>query len=313
MARTVLRRPSRHSGKRRHPERERGLTIAAGFVCSDGLVLAADTQFTGIHKRHGSKLWWFRCGQSVVAIAGAGIATYMRHAKEQIRHQLKDGMSDNAIVEVANNVVFALAAKHAQVDAEDWDLNLLLGICSSSGVSMYENQSGFVFAPVETENKSQCIGCGRSLGLYFTDWLFDPILTTRWATTIAAHLLNRTKALDPDCGGDSYILVVPSDLASLPYRVEQGDIAVLEAQLGPIEAAMRDVLVYSPGLNLNAETTALRFKALEDAVTAARSVIVGLTGVDAVGVTGHVTAVLVNKLLDKDKDGSGDSPVNVEG
>lgn len=285
----MLRRPSRHSGKRRHPERERALTIAAGFVCSDGLVFAADTQYSGVTKRHGAKLWWFRCNDTVVAIAGAGVATYIRYVKDGIRKQLRDGMSDDAILQTANDIVFSLAAKHQKVDAEEWDLDLLIGIRSPGGISLYENQSGIVFSPVETKNKSQCIGCGRSLGLYFTDWLFNPTLTTRWATTIAAHLLNRTKALDPDCGGDSDILVVPSDSAFSPYRVEQGDITVLEAQLGGIQAAMREVIVFSPGVNLSSETLEQRINTLTAAAKAAHDVIIRLTGVAAIGIVGHAT------------------------
>jgi 20S proteasome alpha/beta subunit len=51
------------------------MTIAAGFLCHDGIVLAADTLYTGENKRDAAKLWIFQKGENVVGIAGAGDAT----------------------------------------------------------------------------------------------------------------------------------------------------------------------------------------------------------------------------------------------
>jgi hypothetical protein len=84
-------------------------------------------------------------------------------------------------------------------------------------------------------------------------------------------------------------LVIPNGETD-PFLVDESAIDVLAAQLSRIERAVRDVLVYAPGPNLNEETIEMRFKALEDAVLAARSVTVKLTGVAAIAMAGHLSA-----------------------
>ena len=36
----------------------KAMTIATGFVCTDGIVIAADTEMTGYAKYQGRKVWW---------------------------------------------------------------------------------------------------------------------------------------------------------------------------------------------------------------------------------------------------------------
>ena len=50
------------------------MTIAAGFLCSDGFVLAADTLHSGINKRYAAKIWKAERGDVLVAVAGSGDA-----------------------------------------------------------------------------------------------------------------------------------------------------------------------------------------------------------------------------------------------
>jgi 20S proteasome alpha/beta subunit len=271
--------------QKRLPERERAMTIAAGFVCSDGLVLAADRLYSGISRRFGKKLWWFPAGDTVVAIAGAGIGTYIRHFKEEMKHRVKDGDSIRQIVQHANDVVLPLQHRHRLAEPdEDWELDLLIGIRTPSAFLLYENQNSHTFLPVEDEKQCRCIGCGSRIGVYLSEWLFDPSLSTHWATTIAAHALTQAIAGDPLCGGRRDILVVPAALDRMPYEVDLIAINALTEQLSKIEKSVRDVLVYAPGSNLNEETIELRYKALEDAVRAARNVTIRLTGVVGVSV-----------------------------
>jgi 20S proteasome alpha/beta subunit len=275
--------------KRRLPERERTVTIAAGFLCSDGIVLAADRLYTGISKRFGKKVWWFQAGDTTVAIAVAGIATYIRHVKEAMRNTVRDRMTVEEIIQKANDIVFALQHKHASaMPGEEWELDLLIGTRTPSGCSLHENQNAYLFVPVEDETQCRCIGSGNRIGVYLIEWLFRPALTTQWATTIAAHALTQAIGGDPNCGGQRDILVVPQAIDQQPYETEQRAISLLTDQLSKIERAVREVLVFAPGSNLNEETIELRFQALEDAVRAARNVTIRLSGVASIGIVGAV-------------------------
>ena len=260
------------------------MTIAAGFLSPDGLVLAADTQYSGENKRNAAKVWWFRKGDNVVALAGAGDATLIRRAKHEIERDLSETMTSHAVVRLADDIVGSILRQQLPVDPEA-SCAFLLGIRTPDGLSPWENAGGAVFAPVD--GKSQCIGCGRSLGLYFTDWLFKPHIPTMWAPTIAAHLLKQVKKYVPDCGGDSHILAVPLSSGE-PYYLAPEIVDSLEKQLDRIEAAMRKVVIFAPGIEgvtvNSAETIEKRMAAMDEAVKAARTQYVTLTGV--VGLSG---------------------------
>jgi 20S proteasome alpha/beta subunit len=56
------------------------MTIAAGFVASDGLLLFADTQFTGYSKSYADKIIPENFGDSIVVFAFAGDGDYAKTA-----------------------------------------------------------------------------------------------------------------------------------------------------------------------------------------------------------------------------------------
>jgi 20S proteasome alpha/beta subunit len=220
------------------------MTIAAGFLCPDGLVFAADTLYSGMNKRHAAKVWWFEKKDVVVALAGAGDAVLIRRARDDIKRGMRDGMSTQNVVDLAESALYALIAKHISKDNDSF-LEVLLGIRTPSELSLYENQaSGSTLAEVDT--KSKCIGCGWSMGIYFADWLFRPKMPTHWVRTIAAHLLKQTKKYADGCGGKSHILIVPT--SGPPQFLSDGVISELEGQLDEIEDAIRKALIFSPGI-----------------------------------------------------------------
>ena len=49
------------------------MTIVAGLVCQDGLVLCADAEMTGTVRLSGRKTWFRDEGQSAIAIVGWAI------------------------------------------------------------------------------------------------------------------------------------------------------------------------------------------------------------------------------------------------
>lgn len=105
--------------------------------------------------------------------------------------------------------------------------------------------------------------------------LFNPGMPIQYVRIIAAHLLRLTKRYSPDCGGGSEISTIPA--VGSPQFVDDAAIVELEKQLETIEAAMRKVLVFSPGVegkDINTETIEERAKALAQAVSAARGLFI---------------------------------------
>lgn len=245
------------------------MTIAAGFLCRDGLVLAADTRYSGVNKRDAAKLFWFHQGTNVVAMAGAGDATLIRRVQHEIGRVFSASMSEHAITRIVEGIVSAQLVQARKTDRTA-ECEVLLGIrTQADGLSLWENEGGSVLAPVA--GKAQCIGCGQSLGLYFADWLFRPHMPFRYTRVIAAHLLKQTKRYVKYCGGQSHILMIPAD-SGMPYRLKREEIHELETQHQRIEDLIRKVLIFSPGIpgvDVNVETLAVRMGALAQAAQTA--------------------------------------------
>ncbi len=74
------------------------MTIAAGFVCTDGVLLAADTLFTGVNKRYASKTWVLPpLGETVVILSGSGLGVVLERAKLEIARRLSGRVTATAI------------------------------------------------------------------------------------------------------------------------------------------------------------------------------------------------------------------------
>lgn len=69
------------------------MTIAAGFVCRNGLVLCADTEYTGSTKHSGAKLWARSDGPLGLAIVGAGDPVLIRLARDRIHERVTPDMN----------------------------------------------------------------------------------------------------------------------------------------------------------------------------------------------------------------------------
>ena len=126
-------------------------------------------------------------------------------------------MKANDVLLAADNVLWPQWVKHIKGDPEA-SLWLLMFVRDDDGLHFFENQGTKGFAAVPKHKPAQSIGCGMPLGQYFADWLFDGGLPMARVRVIAAHLIQQTKEYDPDCGGDTTILMVPADKNIAPMN-----------------------------------------------------------------------------------------------
>src|SRR4051812_11872248 len=78
---------ARRSEPRTGEYRELGsMTIAAGFVCSDGILLCADTRLSSEVTQHGQKIWVSQHSTTnwSLAVTGAGDHLHVRAVKDAI-------------------------------------------------------------------------------------------------------------------------------------------------------------------------------------------------------------------------------------
>lgn len=243
------------------------MTIAAGFLCSDGFVLAADTMHSGINKRYSPKIWMARKGEVLVAVAGAGLSVALRRAEEDIRARLLPSMKTRDVIDMIDGVLFAIQHKYQPPSAgyqNQPPIDVLVGMRVRGTCRLYESNVSAILGPVQKDRS--CIGWGASLGLFFADSLFRRGMSLAWAEIIAAHLINQSKRYADDCGGKTHILRVPQ--SGKPIRLKQPDIKQLETYLSTVQEALRDVLP-SPGVS--DETVARRMEILTAAIIKART------------------------------------------
>lgn len=189
------------------------MTIAAGFVCSDGVVLCADTLLSANYRQQGPKVWLWqgRDGQAV-AVAGAGSYILLKLAKEAIFDRLNRLAKINAKLvkhSVVEPVINSIQTDHVD-KATDWDrlhgygVALLIAVRDKGKTVLYETDR----RACSEVARFSCVGTGAPVGNYVSSIFFSPSLSVMWAQVAAAYVIQQTKAYGDDCGGDTNIVIL---------------------------------------------------------------------------------------------------------
>jgi hypothetical protein len=216
------------------------MTIVAGFNCTDGVLLASDSLYSGaVQNTYGQKLWIVRKKDPLVVFGGSGTVGALLRARREIKRVVRDGMAvnnaldaiDEALRTVDNKFPSRYEQKHVQA---------LVAIRTKDEIALFQNISGEVaLSPVDAP--SVCLGVD-TLGNYFTSLLYSVQMPLKWAKAVAAHLVWNCKAYASGyCGGPTRLIAIPVDGA--PDTIEDQDtILELEKQLAPIHAVVQLVL-----------------------------------------------------------------------
>jgi hypothetical protein len=271
------------------------MTIAAGFNCSDGILLASDTLYSGaIQNSFGPKFWVLQQDDPVVVFGGAGTVGALTRARDEIARKLKPKLT---LQNTLDRLDTALKKVHEKFPAATgWpSVQALVAIRSGNQLRLYENVRGEIaLSPVD--DLSTCLGVD-ALGGYFTSLLFRSRMPIKWAKVVAAHLVRNCKTYASGyCGGDTNLIELP--LQGLPITTEdENEIKALEDHFTAFDDAMRALL---PGSDPNASDISIqhRLKEFQAATERIRGLAVAtgflsvaLTGVSA---TAHLNAPSVH-------------------
>jgi hypothetical protein len=191
------------------------MTIAIGFRCIDGIVLAADSRYSvGIAKLDGQKIFPIESnGKYALTIAGAGGAVSIKGAVREIRKVLgkEIGPKTASVQDVQTAVENALCRYYPRyVDAaprekrDDLGFEMLVGIwVAGTGTRLFQT---FRTGCVEVDRHA-CIGIGSYLTQCFTDLLFPPgpPPPLQLAGPLAAFLVGKAKKYVLYCGGHTSV------------------------------------------------------------------------------------------------------------
>ena len=263
------------------------MTIAAGFFCSDGILLASDSLYSGSGYAvgEGPKFWVITKDDVVVVFGGAGYEPWLMRTKMEIERKIsKGGLSQINIVSRIDQVLEKVANKIPP----EWAFGALVAIRNSEGLYLYESLGVSFLSPVR--NHWQCVGTGQSLGLYFATLLFREGMSLHWAKVVAAHLVKECKVYSDGCGGPTRFVEIPTvgDVIETDKPVE---IEKFEAHLAPLTDVFGIVL---PGSDRTASDLSIahRLQMLTEAINQARRLAVAVMNaadepdtVQATGVT----------------------------
>lgn len=218
------------------------MTIAAGFQCSDGLLLCSDTLLSGTtQNRQGEKLWVLQDKDPVVVFGGASEnAGALLRARDEIRRKLKPKLS---LINTVDRIDTALKKVHDKFPnfIGRPAVQALVAIRSGTQLSLYVNEPGDVsLSPVA--RPWRCVGAADSLADYFAESLFAEGMSVYWAKVIATHMVWNCKIYASGyCGGETHLVSIPKKGRPVVVR-QQAEIHQLEQYLAGLERAYNAVL-----------------------------------------------------------------------
>jgi hypothetical protein len=190
------------------------VTIGAGVVATDGIVLAADSQETldDYLKLFKPKVIELPTGSSDLkcVIVGSGDGPFIDQITEKITSLLSviDPYLENAketvqqaITDVCHQV-FPFYAEGSRPQA-----HLLIGIRASDGLGLFDS----VVPMLKNADPCTFIGFGRDLAAYKAKQLMHPQISTAIAAPLTAYILDIVKKNVERCGGETKMIVMTQE------------------------------------------------------------------------------------------------------
>jgi hypothetical protein len=202
--------PFQHPLKHRvYPKR---MTIAAGFLYRDGVLLCADTEVSGwAHTLHASKVVCFDCLGGKIGMAYAGNKNFAVSAIQKCMTKLASTKPDETFREIERILDKEYRRNVLSHPSQSVDSSLayqmLVSLCSPSGVSLYcSTQTALVMV-----TDYDCIGIGEALAHYLVRPTFTSGMFERQALSLATFVLACVKGSVPGCGGMSQFVAIRKD------------------------------------------------------------------------------------------------------
>jgi len=218
--------------KQRHKRYPRAMTIALGVLCSDGVVLATDTQYSvgAVLKYEGLKLFRASTGDCQVIIAACDNADVFRRAievvQEELRHSLRDRQPTVDIVRLAIEAALAKFFKKFidRIPSDErgqFDFQLIIGISAKSEKArlFHSNRSMLV-----DDYHCACLGEGQYIAEYAIELVVPLKPSVERAKCLAAYIVSAAKKYIQSVGGQSKVYAIHNDGGDsmlLPFEIEE--------------------------------------------------------------------------------------------
>lgn len=283
------------------------MTIAAGFVCTDGIVIGADTEYSNsVVKEYRSKIW--RSQDERCVIAAAGDEVLMKEAAETLLTCLDSEYSVEDVKEQFQDTMQAIHERFIDYSNDpSFTLRMLVAAQASDGLVLFR-QSRWAVTDVKAY---ACIGSGEAFGNYVAKRFFGELKPQPITAGIvcASHLLRLAKNHVQGCGGTrSEIVILPA--RGRAYEQSERNVRNVEVLLDGVDAVLGPLLFAIPDSSIPMEAIEERLKVFCEGVRATRpfpfDLTVQLTGVGAMGLIGQLVAAVIEPSTPIQPPTSGD-------
>jgi 20S proteasome alpha/beta subunit len=195
------------------------MTITAGYKVESGILLSADTMYTGGMKLYATKIKTTSLdgGKVAFALAGSEDCSLMliQACEKALFRSSYNNPSIEQLEEVISSTLGRLFRKH---DLQDHDAQFLIAVWTvKDGLRLLSTRKGIV---VERD-RYYCNGSGEYLANYLIEPAFRVDMSLREVIILATQTLAAVKAHDDGCGGQSELIVLQPDGSLSPVAHEE--------------------------------------------------------------------------------------------
>jgi|HubBroStandDraft_4_1064222.scaffolds.fasta_scaffold55379_3 hypothetical protein len=184
--------------------------IAAGFVCADGILLAAEIALTDASDKWPQRCFFERVVPRYrVALTGSGNADLVRMAFDHLARELDEDDDLDDIWERAEKLLNRMAKKYLFCydagDARRPELRLLIAARMQDGRSLLLKTDENRVSRVE-----DCVfvGPGSALAATVASWLYEPSLSSQVVSSLVAQILFWVRQHGAECGTAARVLTL---------------------------------------------------------------------------------------------------------
>lgn len=253
--------PTLYPPKYQRLPRRKVVTIAAGFVARDGIVLCADTQETygQLLKLNTPKIIVrpdsFIPGGPRIVFAGAGHGPFIDKLANEAWKKVSTRSPVGQFAEVCDDIessikdVYGEFGRIYQSGAMP-EAELIYAVAVGSKTGLFKAH-GPIVNPVSNY-------ASVGVGLYLADYinarlgLDSPELAdSRWYEILAIYLLQQATEYIEGCGGDSHVLTLMA--SGRINRLDPADVSLIANHISALDRNSSSVLMSSPDLKLSNE------------------------------------------------------------
>lgn len=199
------------------------MTIAAGFLYQDGVLLCADTELTGWSmKLNDTKLGYIDRGDITVGVACAGNTAFSVAAMQKCFRALSDapveeflGIIERTLEREYRKVVYRHPNQGTDPGLQYWHL-VAMGGGGETGLYLTEQ------ATIREVHTYACIGLGEAFAHQLLSGNFRPDMRERDALSLASWVVGNVKSRVPGCGGATQFLIFRKDGTMKSYESTVG-------------------------------------------------------------------------------------------